>query len=122
MTDAQQPWGPAAFEAGLRAVGYQPRQITTAQNVEFTVFDYVVEVGPQAGENVQIGLQVPPDFTVTPPPGPHVSPPLNHPGGNVHPSPLGPDWRYWSRPMPDWAADRSVDAYLRHVRTLFSQL
>lgn len=116
MTDTQPLWGPAALQAGLLAVGYEPRQ-----NGEFTVFDYEVEVGSRAGESVQIALQAPPDFPVTPPPGPHVSPRLGHPGGNVHNSPLGDSWEYWSRPMPNWAPDRSVDAYLRHVRTLFSQ-
>ena len=122
MTDPQPQWGPAALQAGLRAVGYEPRQVATAENGEFTVFDYDVEVGSRAGQSVQIGLQAPPDFPVTPPSGPHVSPRLNHPGGNVHPSPLGERWEYWSRPAPNWAADPSVDGYLRHVRTLFSQL
>jgi len=122
VTDAGPLWGPAAFQAGLRAVGYEPRQVVTAQNEEFTVFDYEIEVGSRVGQTVQVGLQVPPDFSVTPPPGPHVSPRLNHPGGNVHPSSLGHEWEYWSRPAPNWAADRSVGGYLRHVRTLFSQL
>lgn len=122
MTDAQQLWGPAALEAGLRALGYEPRRVATPQNGEYTVFDYEVEIGPKIGESVQIGLQAPPDFPVTPPPGPNVSPPLGHPGGNVHGSGLGDAWRYWSRPAPNWAADRTVDGYLRHVRTLFSQL
>lgn len=122
MSDAQSLWGPAALQAGLRAIGYEPWRVLTAQNEEFTVFDYEIEVGSRAGQTVQVGLQVPPDFSVTPPPGPHVSPRLNHPGGNVHNSSLGQEWEYWSRPVPNWAADRSVGGYLRHIRTLFSQL
>lgn len=33
---------------------------------------------------------------MTPPPGPHVSPPVRHPDGALHPSPLGAGWEYWT--------------------------
>ena len=122
MSDAQPLWGPAALQAGLRAVGYTPEQVTAPQGGEFTVFDYTIEVGPQAGRSVRIGLQVPPDWPITPPGGPQVSPCLGHPDGAVHASSLGQGWEYWSRPAPDWAADRSVRGYLRHLRAVFARL
>ncbi|MFG3292327.1 hypothetical protein ACGF3G_26410 [Streptomyces sp. NPDC048179] len=117
MTTTEPLWGPAALRAGLQAIGY-----TTQQQGDFTVFDYTIETGPGAGRTVKIGLQAAPDFPTTPPGGPHVSPKVGHPHGAVHPSGLGTEWEYWSRPAANWAADRSVRGYLRHLRTLFAQL
>ncbi|WP_329258465.1 hypothetical protein OG223_37425 [Streptomyces sp. NBC_01478] len=117
MTTTEPLWGPAALLAGLQATGYTPQQ----QN-GFIVFDYTVEAGPYTGQTVKIGVQTAADFPTTPPSGPHVSPRLGHPHGAVHPSGLGTEWEYWSRPAANWAADRSVPGYLRHLRTLFAQL
>jgi hypothetical protein len=109
--------GAAGFLAALASCGY-----TATEQGEFAVFPYTIEVGRRAGEQVTVGLLAPGDWPLSPPPGPHVSPRLGHPGGAVHASPLGADWEYWSRPVPDWAIDRSMRAYLRHLRTLFAQL
>ena len=117
MTVIESGVGAAGFLAALAAHGYE---VTPAG--DFVIFPYTVEVGSRAGEQVRIGLQVPGDWPLSPPPGPHVSPRLGHPHGAVNPSPLGEDWEYWSRPAQNWPADRSVRAYLRHLRTLFSQL
>ncbi|MER6442186.1 hypothetical protein ABT275_38515 [Streptomyces sp. NPDC001185] len=121
MTTDQPLWGPAALHAGLLAAGYKPQHIT-ASGGEFVAFDYIVETGLRAGTTVRVALQAPADFPVTPPTGPQVSPRLGHPDGAVHASPVGDDWEYWSRPASNWAADRSVRGYLRHLRTLFAQL
>lgn len=117
MTVIKSEVGAAGFLAALTARGYQVTQVG-----EFATFPYTVEVGSRTGEQVMIGLQVPGDWPLSPPPGPHVRPKLGHPHGAVNPSPLGAEWEYWSRPAPNWSADRSVRAYLRHLRTLFSQL
>ncbi len=118
MTPAQQTQvGAAGFIAALTAHGY-----TVAVLDGFAIFPYTVEVGRRAGEQVTIGLLIPGDWPLSPPPGPHVSPRLGHPGGAVHASPLGSEWEYWSRPASTWASERSMRAYLRHLRTLFSQL
>jgi hypothetical protein len=117
MTAIEAQAGAAGFLAALAAQGYHAH----LQN-GFVILGYTIEVGSQAGHQIRIGLQVPPDWPLTPPPGPHVSPRLGHPHGAVHSSPLGDDWEYWSRPAQNWAADRSTRAYLRHLRTLFAQL
>ncbi|MDX3637134.1 MULTISPECIES: hypothetical protein [Streptomyces] len=120
MTTPLSEAGPAGMLAGLAAVGY-----TVRQRDGFAVFDYTIEVGPRTGETVRIGLALVQDWPLSPPPGPHVSPCFGHPHGAVHPSPLereGEGWEYWSRPAADWPADRTVRGYLRHLRTLFSQL
>ena len=105
------------FLAQLRAAGYEP---TVEKDI--AIVDYIIEVGTLAGTRIRLGLPIPGDFPLNPPPGPHVSPTLGHPRGAVHASPLGTDWQYWSRPHPSWATtDRTVAAYLRHIRTLFAQ-
>lgn len=117
MTTTLHEAGAAGFLAALADRGYQ----ATMQD-QFVVFPYVVEVGSRAGQQFTIGLQVPADWPLSPPPGPHIRPRIGHPHGAVSGSALGDDWEYWSRPAQNWAADRSVRAYLRHLRTLFSQL
>jgi hypothetical protein len=90
---------------------------------EFVVFAFPVPTGRHAGQTVKIGLTGA-DFPINPPGGVHVSPRLQHPGGSDHhPSPLGSDWAYWSRPYPNWpASSRSVGDYLAFLRQLFAQI
>lgn len=85
-------------------------------------FNLTIPVGRFSGEVRRIAAEVPADFPLNPPPGPHVSPPTTHPAGAVHASPLGSEWVYWSRPAQGWATDRSVRAWVRHVRSLFAQV
>lgn len=91
-------------------------------NGSWVTFELPIPVGLHAGESRRIAAEVPADFPDTPPPGPHVSPATTHPAGAVHASPLGAQWVYWSRPAQGWAADRSVKAWIRHVRSLFAQV
>ncbi len=115
--------GVAGFLAALTDLGHNATLVTVS-GTDFVVFDYVIEVGSRIGESVRIGLQAPGDWPLTPPPGPHVSPPLGHPDGNVHASPLGPqsEWQYWSRPADHWPADRTARAYMQFLRALFAKL
>ena len=94
-------------------------------------FEYTVPVGKFYGEKVELGFEVPADFPLNPPSGPHVSPrllPLNntqgvpHPAGGIHESKnFGATWEYLSRPFPEWKnTDRTVRAYMAHIRGLFA--
>lgn len=112
--------GAAELARQLRDLGYDATVVAQAGQ-EYAVFPLAVPIGGHAGETVRIALPGA-DFPVNPPGGPHVSPPTEHPGGNNHPSPLGDEWRYWSRPYPGWAATgRTAGDYMAHVRRLFSQ-
>ena len=92
------------------------------------VIEYVVPGGRFVDQKVKLGFEVPPDFTRTPPGGPHVSPrllPIN-PGAPDHPnraaeSPaFGADWEYWSRPYSGkWRGREGVSEYLAHIDHLF---
>lgn len=110
--------GPAEFASQAQRLGLAGVEV----NGSWVMFDLPIPAGRHAGERRRIAAEVPADFPVTPPPGPHVSPATTHPAGAVHASPLGPDWVYWSRPAPGWPADRSVKAWIRHVRSLFAQV
>lgn len=110
--------GPAEFARQAVCLGLTGVEI----NGSWVTFDLPIPVGLHAGECRRIGAEVPADFPDTPPAGPHVSPATTHPAGAVHASPLGAQWVYWSRPAQSWAADRSVKAWIRHVRSLFAQV
>lgn len=91
------------------------------------IFPYVVQSGKFKGKSLKIAYEVPTDFPMRPPPGPHVSESLwpvksggIHPSGGIHKSPLGGDWQYWSRPIRNWNNTvRSVETVLDHLKFLF---
>lgn len=113
------------FIDGLRALRYD----VTERDANRVTFLYPVEVGKFAGQIVTIGYDVPGDFPLNAPGGPHVSPKLlpvtggggSHPSGAVHESPgFGPDFEYWSRPMHHWAnTKRRVTDVLAYLHRLF---
>lgn len=118
--------GMAGFMAGLRVLGYEP-EIVDASSRQIA-FDYRVETGKHAGETYKIGFEVPQDFPLTPPSGPHVKAKLHptgrsgaHPSANVSESAFGPtEWQYWSRPFSDWASSKkTVATYMAHIWRLW---
>lgn len=124
VSDPQQRFGAAAFLAGLAELGFDAKM--HGGSTDRIAFDYEVPTGRFAGKKVKLGFIVPPDFPVSPPTGPHVCPriwPINtgaqHPQ-RAHESPhFGGEWQYWSRPIPNWAATRSMAAYMAHIWNLW---
>lgn len=113
--------GTAELARQLRILGHDVT-VVAQDGQEYAVFPLEVPVGAHAGTTVRIALPGT-DFPVNPPGGPHVSPAITHPGGNNHASPLGDQWRYWSRPYPGWrTTGRTAGDYMAHVRKLFSQI
>jgi hypothetical protein len=121
------------FTRQLADLGYA----TCTPEPGFVTFAYEIEVGPLAGEPIELGMRPSENLAMAPPGGILVRPhllPLNpdaavgHPYGAVHPASTASvgdaSWQYWSRPHPNWAAtDRTVKAYLHgHVRALFARL
>jgi hypothetical protein len=120
--------GPSTFAEQLRDLGFEATEHPDGR----VTFPYTVPVGKYSGTKLELGFQVAGDFPINPPSGPHLKPRLlptnpaadaGHPLGGVHESPtFGDDWQYWSRPYPEWQdGDRSVRAYLAHVRHLFEK-
>lgn len=109
--------GPEEFARQTRLLG----QANVTSDGVWVEFDLDVPAGSHAGTTVRIAAEVPLDFPDTPPTGPHVRPRLQHPHGAVHESGRGPQFVYWSRPAQNWATERTVRAWLRHVRSVFGQ-
>ena len=122
-------FGKEAFAAGLMELGYQPEDLGENR----LAFNYTIRTGRFDGQVIKVGVEVPPDFHVTCPTGPHVSPrliPIN-PNGGPHDraadSGFGGDWQYLSRPFVDGAngwnrTTKDVKAYLRHVQRVLEIL
>lgn len=132
VSDPQMKIGMAPFVEGLRALGYEPARLPDLK--DHIAFDYVVESGKFEGTRVRLGFVIPPDFPMTPPSGPYVSPEIHtiktdgaHPFGAVHKDQARPfdqatgnQWQYWSRPFPNWpASKRTVATYMSHIWKLW---
>ncbi len=112
------------FIAELKALGFNVQE----PDEHRVLWEYAVPVGRNIGKKLQIGFEVPNDYPMSCPTGPHFKSvgitnwvePLN----NIHPSPtFGDTWRYWSRPFPDWnRTDRKMKIYFAHIKNLLAQL
>lgn len=122
-------FGKEAFSEGLRQLGYNPEDLGGNR----LAFEYTIGAGRFKDMAITIGIEVPPDFNVTCPTGPHTLPrliPINTgASGNdrAAESPFGPEWQYLSRPFVDQQAgwnrtSRDVKAYLRHIRRILETL
>lgn len=122
------PPGIDVFAAGLAALGYAVQIVD--RNAGRLQFAYVVEVGKYAGKAVTIGFDVPKDFPLTTPSGPHVSPLIHgaksigqtHPTSNIQASNFPGTFEYWSRPYPNWQQETSktVATYMAYIRQLWA--
>ncbi len=114
----------ADFIRQLTELGYAVEELEGNK----IAFPYEIPAGRFEGQKIKLGFDVPPDFPLSPPSGPHLTPhllPINegapaHPA-RVHRSPFGDDWQYWSRPFRHkWAeTNRTVKEYMRYIRHLF---
>jgi hypothetical protein len=122
-------FGKDAFIRGLQELGY------AAESLEGNriAFQYSIKDGRFRDRAIRVGIEVPADFNVTCPTGPHILPgliPMNPQGsGNdrAATSPFGVEWQYLSRPFRDqqqgWnRTSRDVKAYLHHLRQIFETL
>jgi hypothetical protein len=130
VSDGTKLTGVAAFNAGLSALGYSPTIV--AGTTDHVAFDYMVQTGKYAGTQFRLGFAVPPDFPLTAPSGPHVSPRI-HPNSSVQSHPTGAisdsgtfqgkaggDWHYWSRPFKAWGqSKKTAAAYMSYISHLW---
>jgi hypothetical protein len=118
------------FVTGLKDIGYEVENLSeTRVAISYTPFE-----GRLKGQIIKVGFEVPPDFEMTPPTGPHISPALltinqdapSHPE-RVAISPFGDVWQYLSRPFKsrngDWKdSSRTVKEYMRFVEDVLNTL
>lgn len=121
--------GKDLFTDGLAHLGYATEDLGGA----WVGFNYAIGAGRFSGTTIRVGIEVPPDFNVTCPPGFHFTPqliPMNpSAGGNdrAAQSPRGQEWQYLSRPFVEdpvgWhRTTRSVKAYLKHIKRILETL
>lgn len=114
------------FKAGLTALGYAVDEPLPG----WCAVEYAIARGRFGGQIVKLAFEVPSDFELTPPHGPHMKPilfPVNQGASEhskrMHPSPLGVEWGHLSRPFPNWPnTKRTVKEYMRWVTHLFESL
>ena len=112
-----------SFIEQLTQLGYKTEELSNGM----VVFNYTIPIGKNIGKSINIAFLVRDDFPMNCPPGPHFeSGKVNgwiEPANNIHASPLKGDWRYWSRPFPDWnRTEKTVKVYLSHIRNLLNSL
>src|SRR5260221_14031667 len=122
-------FGKQAFAEGLKQLGYAPED----RGDNRISFSYTIGAGRFKDRAILVGIDVPADFNVTCPTGPHISPqliPMN-PNGAANDraagSAFGPEWQYFSRPFVDgkdgWErTSKEVKAYLWHVKRVLETL
>lgn len=119
--------GKDKFIEELKNLGYEVQD----KGDNRVAIDYLIANGRFKDTKIKIGFEIPTDFEVTPPSGPHISPRLlainpNGPNHNerAHESAnFGSDWEYLSRPFPNWKnTKRTVKEYLRYVKHLLETL
>ena len=118
--------GKERFKQGLIELGYE----VTDHGSNRLSIPFEIEGGNFNGQSVVVGLEVPADFDLSPPHGPHMKPrllPVNtrtsDPKTRMHESGFGPEWGHLSRPIPNWnKTNRSVKEYIRWVRYVFASL
>jgi hypothetical protein len=124
--------GKEAYIDGLKQLGYKPEELKEPGENR-VAFSYVIREGRFKDRTVLVGVEVPPDFPVTCPTGPHISEkliPMNPNGtGNdkAVDSPFGTDWMYLSRPLDvgneGWnRTTKEVKAYIKHVKRILETL
>jgi hypothetical protein len=122
-------FGKEAFSAGLKELGYEVED----KGDNRLAFKYAIGAGRFKDQTITVGLEVPLDFNVTCPTGPHISPRLIPISGAMSnersaDSPnFGAEWQYLSRPFGDqqkgWGrTNRTVKAYLRHIKRILETL
>lgn len=123
-------FGKEAFSEGLKQLGYDSEDRGDSR----LAFKYTIAAGRFKNREISVGIEVPSDFNVTCPSGPHISPrlvPIN-PGGagndrSAESPSFGSEWQYLSRPFVEgqtgWnRTTRDVKAYLRHIKRILETL
>jgi len=118
--------GKQKFKKGLEELGYKISDIDENRlSIKHKITD-----GRFKNQEIEVGFEVPADFELNPPTGPHIKPRLLpiRPDGPDHNTRahesenFGTEWEYLSRPIPNWPAKRTVKSYLKYIIHLLNTL
>jgi hypothetical protein len=112
----------------LEEIGFAIERIATPENQYVALREYEIIVGKFSGRKIDLALQATPDYPNSVHSSIHVkaTPQLYETSENiekvrnVQASPLGPEWRYWSKNF-NWAAETKKDArrLMARITTIF---
>lgn len=112
------------LENHLRAIGWDVGRMTGIDGNDYLVVrGYRIRRGSLAGTVCDVAIQRTPTVPYVAPPAIHTRPALvqmdmtNH--LRTQPSPIGPDWQYWSRVV---RCQATPDHIVAHVATVFSEV
>ena len=114
------------FKQELEELGYEVASVGENR----LTFPYTLREGQFKDSEITLGIEVPPDFELTAPSGPHISPrllPIDPNGADnrtrAHESAnFGDEWEYLSRPFTQWQLKRTVKRYMEHVERVLETL
>lgn len=113
--------------ADLRELGHaEVTNVTGSDGSPYAVIPrFKIPLGQFAGREIDLGLPAPPNFPQGVGSSVHVwATPQLLPDGrvpgvrNIIPSPLGPEWRYWSHNF-GWTGERSTRELMAQVNRIF---
>ena len=120
-------YGPERLLLDLVDLGYSVEPVTVKNIVYAVIPGYEIEVGPFQGRVIDLGIPSTPDFPRTAAPSIHVraNPQLFEKQRvpnvrNITDSPLGPDWRYWSRNFCWNGGEKSTRRLMNQIKGVFA--
>ncbi len=121
-------YGPERLISDLTDLGYRVEKVTVKNILYAIVPGYEVEVGRFQGRMIDLGIPSTPDFPRTAAPSIHIRaiPHLLEKSDsipnvrNIIDSPLGPDWRYWSRNFGWNGSEKSTRRLMNQIKGVFA--
>ena len=121
-------YGPERLIRDLADLGYSVEQVTAGNIIYAVIPRYDVEVGRFQGRVIDLGISSTPDFPGTAAPSIHIraNPQLLEKTDsapnvrNIIDSPLGPEWRYWSRNFGWNGAEKSTRRLMNQIKGIFA--
>jgi len=121
-------YGPERLLKDLAELGYPAEKVTANGTIFAIISGYEIEIGRFQGRVIDLGIPSTPDFPRTAAPSIHIraNPQLLEKTDSIHnvrniiDSPLGPEWRYWSRNFCWNGAEKSTRRLLNQIKGIFS--
>lgn len=120
-------FGVERMVSDFRDLGHDAEAVVDQNQQPFAVIrNFTVELGRFANRVIDVGIPAPPDFPRAVGSSIHVraNPQLLEPSDNVPgvrnilQSPLGPEWRYWSKNF-GWSGERSTRTLISQINQIF---
>jgi hypothetical protein len=121
-------YGPERLLSDLAELGYPVEQVVADRILYVVIPSYEIEVGRFQGRVIDLAIPSTPDFPRTAAPSIHIraNPQLLEKTDsiqgvrNIIDSPLGPEWRYWSRNFCWNGTEKSTRRLMNQIKGIFA--